>query len=371
MNISSLKDGRLDLSESDHVSAGDFARWTKRVEPEGGDLLFSYETRLGDAALMPAGVQACLGRRMALLRPDRSVIDPRFLLYMYLAPDFQATIEQNTIQGATVNRIPLKTMGEWGVRIPVLGVQRAIANVLSALDDKIAANAELATTADALALSLVREASAGRPTVQLGTVARITMGSSPTGDSLNEGGVGAVFYQGVRDFGMRFPTRRIWTTSPTRWAGSGDILLSVRAPVGEVNIAPESLCIGRGLAAVRSLTDRQATLAHLLRGESKVWEPYEAEGTVFGSINRGQLHGIQIPMIDEDESVSLETRIQGLEARIASALRENEALSATRDVLLPAFMSGRLAVRNVEATVDAVVDQVAVHSGEPGSGTLW
>ena len=116
LNISSLNSGRLDLSESDHVSNEDYRKWTRRVTPIAGDLLFSYETRLGEAALMPEGIDACLGRRMALLRPDRSRVDPRFLLYMYLSPQFQRLIAERSIHGATVSRIGLATMPEWPVR---------------------------------------------------------------------------------------------------------------------------------------------------------------------------------------------------------------------------------------------------------------
>src|SRR5664279_5170116 len=83
LNITSLVDGRLDLSQSDHVSEAEFAHWTRRVTPERDDLLFSYETRLGEAALMPGGIRACLGRRMALMRPNREIVNPRFLLYYY------------------------------------------------------------------------------------------------------------------------------------------------------------------------------------------------------------------------------------------------------------------------------------------------
>src|SRR5664280_3618058 len=80
LSISSLQAGRLALEESAHLSEEDFARWTRRVTPQSGDVLFSYETRLGEAAIMPAGIRACLGRRMGLLRPWDE-INPRFLLY--------------------------------------------------------------------------------------------------------------------------------------------------------------------------------------------------------------------------------------------------------------------------------------------------
>lgn len=159
LSISSLKSGRLDLAESNHVSEEDFTKWTRRVIPQANDLLFSYETRLGEAALMPNGIRACLGRRMALLRPDESVVDPRFLIYYYLSPEFQRIIETNTIHGATVNRIGLATMPEWEVRIPELAEQRAIAEVLGALDDKIAANDRVVSSAEELMVSHATTAS--------------------------------------------------------------------------------------------------------------------------------------------------------------------------------------------------------------------
>jgi type I restriction enzyme, S subunit len=140
LNISSLKSGRLDLTESDHVSESDFTKWTRRVMPQAGDLLFSYETRIGQAALMPDNVRACLGRRMALLRPDRAKVDPIFLLYFYLSPGFQQTIAKHTIHGATVSRIGLANMPDWDVEIPQLAEQQAIAGVLRALHEKIVHN---------------------------------------------------------------------------------------------------------------------------------------------------------------------------------------------------------------------------------------
>ena len=69
LSISSLRNGRLVLEESAHLAEPDFEQWTRRVTPTTGDVLFSYETRLGEAALMPTGIRACLGRRMALMRP--------------------------------------------------------------------------------------------------------------------------------------------------------------------------------------------------------------------------------------------------------------------------------------------------------------
>ncbi|MGV0993777.1 MAG: restriction endonuclease subunit S [Mycobacterium sp.] len=140
LNISSLKSGRLDLAESDRISEDDFANWVRRVTPEEGDLLFSYETRLGEAALMPSGLRACLGRRMALLRPDQTRVDPVFLLHFYLSPQFQRIIAANTIHGATVPRIGLATMPNWEIEIPTYECQRTVSDRLHALQSRMIAS---------------------------------------------------------------------------------------------------------------------------------------------------------------------------------------------------------------------------------------
>ena len=151
LSISSLDSGRLDLSKSAHLSEKDFITWTKRVTPQEGDLLFSYETRLGEAALMPGGIKSCLGRRMGLLRPDPDRIISEYLLYEYLSPHFQQIISQNTIVGATVNRIALSEMSEYPIHVPPLAEQELISTLLVSIDKKIALNNKINTELEAMA----------------------------------------------------------------------------------------------------------------------------------------------------------------------------------------------------------------------------
>jgi type I restriction enzyme S subunit len=140
LSISSLDKGRLNLSKSAFLSEEDFQKWTKRVTPTEGDLLFSYETRLGEAALMPPGVRACLGRRMGLIRLNREKVTPEYFLYAYLSPAFQQTIRANTITGATVDRIALNELPDFPIRIPPLDEQKHVAKLLSGIDKKIELN---------------------------------------------------------------------------------------------------------------------------------------------------------------------------------------------------------------------------------------
>jgi type I restriction enzyme S subunit len=156
LSISSLENGQLDLSKSARLSEEQFSIWTRRVQPQEGDLLFSYETRLGEAALMPADVKACLGRRMGLLRPDRSKVLPEYLLYAYLSPDFQQEIKRRTIHGATVDRISLKELPDFNIYIPPLDQQYKTANFLKGLNQKITLNRQINQTLEQMAQTLFK-----------------------------------------------------------------------------------------------------------------------------------------------------------------------------------------------------------------------
>lgn len=125
----------------------------------------------------------------------------------------------------------------------------------------------------------------------LSDIANITMGQSPAGSSFNEEGNGTIFYQGSTDFGWLFPRTRQYTTAPSRMAKQGDILLSVRAPVGDMNIANTDCCIGRGLAALNSKTGSDGFLCYTIKYFKQIFDRRNAEGTTFGSIKKtGCIH---------------------------------------------------------------------------------
>lgn len=125
-------------------------------------------------------------------------------------------------------------------------------------------------------------------------IANITMGQSPDGTSYNEIGEGVLFYQGSTDFGMRFPSVRQYTTAPSRFAKKGDILMSVRAPVGAVNIANNDCCIGRGLSALNSKIGSTTHLYYILNDLRIVFDQRNAVGTTFGSITKEDLYSLPI-----------------------------------------------------------------------------
>jgi len=327
----------------------------ERYRVAHGDVCISIVGTVGVVGVIPKSLDgAFLTENAAKLTSFEPVLNASYLSHVLRSSDGQNSIREQTV-GSTQPKLALHRIREISIPLPPIGVQKAIAEVLGALDDKIAANTKLVQTSDELAGVLTRRALDFENRVPLSSVAQVTMGSSPPGVTLNEVGAGEVFYQGVRDFGVRFPVNRVWTTGPVRFAEKLDTLLSVRAPVGRANLAQERTCIGRGIASIRSIEAHPYSIFHRLRDDPEMWAPYEAEGTVFGSINRGQLDKLAMPAILADDSDRLEAQLAAIELRVASALAENCALAATRDALLPQLMSGKLRVRDAEKAVQALV----------------
>lgn len=180
----------------------------------------------------------------------------------------------------------------------------------------------------------------------LSDIAKITMGQSPAGTSYNEEGVGTVFYQGRGEFGWRYPTQRLFTTEPKRMAKSGDVLMSVRAPVGDLNLAYEDCCIGRGLVAISC--DYPSYCLYLMRSLGKKLDAYNGEGTVFGSISGNALKGIGIGLPGNDDIAAFEAMVAPIDDQIRCNETESRFLSQLRDALLPKLMSGEIDVSKVD-----------------------
>jgi type I restriction enzyme S subunit len=170
----------------------------------------------------------------------------------------------------------------------------------------------------------------------------IIMGQSPKGSSYNEDGNGLVFFQGRSDFGFRFPTIRLYTTEPKRIADINDVLVSVRAPVGDINVAYEKCCIGRGLSAVQS--QYNSYCLYKIITLKKKFDLFEQEGSVFGSINKKDFNSIKVIIPSNKTIESYEKLVNPIDKKIINNEKDIRTLTKTRDTLLPKLMSGEIRV---------------------------
>lgn len=245
-------------------------------------------------------------------------VNTHFLYYLMVHTGVAHLVEGSALpylRQSDLERIP--------VCVPPNDDQRRIAEVLGALDDKIESNRRIAVKCDEVANILFHQAASVNR--KLDEVSEVRMGVSPPGSSYNETGDGMAFFQGVRDFSLLHPVARVFTNQPKRLAAAGDILFSVRAPVGRLNIADSPCCIGRGLAAITS--NRSATCLFALRAAAAEWEKFSAEGTVFGAVNQKSLKSTLIPWPDPVTEEELEYQLSSLVALASQSERESISLS--------------------------------------------
>ncbi len=277
-------------------------------------------------------------------------VDSTFLYYKLITEKLSQYNE-----GTAVPSLTTAVLNEVEVPLPPLDEQKRIAQILSSLDDKIennnAINKNLEEQAQAIFKSWFVDFEPFGGTMPsdwrdgiLGEIADIVMGQSPSGSSYNEEKNGTVFYQGRAEFGWRFPLQRLFTTEPKRLAQKNDILMSVRAPVGDINIAYEDCCIGRGLSGLRSNSGSQSYLLYLMKSLHEVFQMHNGTGTVFGSINKESLHNIKVTIPNDDYINKFEEIVSAFDKHILCNTEEIRNLSQLRDTLLPKLMSGDLRV---------------------------
>lgn len=194
--------------------------------------------------------------------------------------------------------------------------------------------------------TLKREIPEGWNNGILEEIANITMGQSPVGSSYNDKGEGTLFYQGSTDFGIRFPQVRMFTTAPTRYAQKGDILMSVRAPVGATNIANANCCIGRGLAALNSKVGSIVHLYFVIFDLKGRFDLINNVGTTFGAITKEQLHGLSVVKPSNDIIEKFELCTKGIFEKQMKIGEEINELQSLRGYLLPLLMNGQITIKD-------------------------
>jgi len=314
---------------------------------QGGDTL-GYSAKVPK----PNGIRFLHNQRLGLVLLKSRDADKEFIYWLLRTSDYHETIV-NAATGSTVRHTSPTAIKEYRFELPPLPEQRAIASVLSSLDDKIDLLHRQNKTLESLAETLFRqwfveEAEEGWEVRILEDEFDFTMGQSPPGSTLNEDGNGMVFYQGRTDFGFRFPEPRVFTTEPTRLAQKFDTLVSVRAPVGDVNMAIEDCCLGRGVAAFRYKRHQgfRSYTYYKMRSLMHQVKQFEDSGTVFGSIGKEDFKKIESVIPPTELVEQFESETSTLDNKIYLNTLHIRTLTQMRDTLLPKLMSGEIKVKS-------------------------
>lgn len=324
----------------------------------GGDIVVTMtdlskdSDTLGYSAKIPHSVKYNYlhNQRIGLVQFIREDICQEFIYWLMRTREYQNYIV-GSASGTSIMHTSPSRIEDYICYLPPLPEQIRIASILSSLDDKIDLLHRENKTLEAMAETLFRqwfieEAKEDWEEGKLGDEFEFIMGQSPSGESFNEEGVGIPMYQGNADFGFRFPTRRVFTTQPTRFAEINDTLISVRAPVGAQNMATEKCCIGRGVAAFR-YKDNSSFYSYTyykLKSLLDDIKQYNDNGTVFGSISKSDFENIDIMIPDKDTILNFQKQVKPIDDKIINNNYEIQTLIQQRDGLLPKLMSGEVKI---------------------------
>jgi len=368
----------------DHLTTEGATNGTKVVPADTVLMLTRGMTLLNDLPICVIEQAMAFNQDVKALRlKDGVLVD--FLPYLMLG-NKTSLLSLVDLAGHGTGRLNSEELKALDIQLPPLPEQRAIAHVLGTLDDKIDLNRRMNETLEAMARAIfkdwfvdfgpVQAKMEGRDTglpdriaalfpdrmveSELGEVPEgwavkplkdcfnFTMGQSPPGSSYNEEEEGLPFFQGRTDFGFRYPENRKYCTAPTRIAERDDTLVSVRAPVGDINMAWEKCCIGRGVAAFRHYSGSRSFTYYSARAMQHELKEYEHTGTVFGAINKKQFEAISV-VNPASEIVSLfENKIGFLDERIRENISERRSLVQARDILLPKLVSGEIRIQEMD-----------------------
>lgn len=280
-------------------------------------------------------------------------IDTDYLYYLVCSSIVREPAIKSMVGSSGRQRVQTDVLRNLDIKVPSVEEQKVISGILRDLDDKIKLNNTINNNLEQQAQSIYKQmfidnASSDWMEGTLSDIADITMGQSPSSSSYNEDRNGIIFFQGRAEFGFRFPTVRLYTTEPKRMACANDTLMSVRAPVGDLNVAHTDCCIGRGLAAIHSKDNHQAFVLYTMFSLKKQLDVFNGEGTVFGSINRISLNEMPLLIPSSEKLDEFEVLVSPIDAAIRNNYDEICYLKQLRDSLLPKLMSGELDISNID-----------------------
>lgn len=310
-----------------------------------------------------------------IFRGKEGISDSDFIYYFSQTEEFRKYAIGSMVGASGRQRADAKFVSNYLLTIPSLPTQRRIASILSAYDDLIENNLKRIKLLEELAQRTYEEwfvhfrisgedlkinEETGLPEGwekrKLKDIATITMGQSPKSEFYNFEKIGLPFHQGVKDYGNRFPENNTWSSQGSRFAEKGDILFSVRAPVGRLNIAIEKIILGRGLSAITHKENKNSFLFYQLQ---KIFfkEDLMGGGAIFNSVTKNDMENITIICPSKSILERFEKIISKNDVQIETLTKQNRLLKESRDLLLPRLMSGAIQVDVAEEQLGLVAEE--------------
>lgn len=364
LNAASINTGTINESEANRISEVKFSQIKKGRIQKNDILITTRGNGVGDFAFVNTEKPGLINAQMLILRVDKQEINPKFLFYYLSSKTLYAYI-WNFASGSAQPQIPIRDLKKIPLFLPALKVQTKAAAILSDYDDLIENNKRRIVLLEKMAEEIYREwfvrfRFPGYQTAEFekgipkgwrentfGNISNMVMGQSPSSEFYNEIGDGLPFHQGVGTYGYRFPENKYYCSVIGRVANKGDILFSVRAPVGRLNIANEKMIIGRGLAAISHKSGLNSYLYYFLKVAFSN-EDIIGNGSIFNSVGKDELKGFKLLSPPRELEEKFNHITKEIDDQISCLINSVKNLEKTKNMLLPRLISGKLSVEHLD-----------------------
>lgn len=371
LGISNItKDGHIDLSDIKYINENDLPKWTKRVTPKGGDIVFSYEATLNLYAIIPDDFWGCLGRRMALIRPDETKAHGKYLYYYFFSEEWRSTVSSHIITGATVDRIPIAKFPEFIISLPPMEKQHKIANILSNYDDLIVNNKKQIKLLEETAQRLYKEwfvdlrfpgyedveivdgVPEGWRYKRVEELGEVITGKTPSTSKTEYYG-GSIPFVTIPDMhGNVFPlvTEKTLTkvgadTQKNKYLPANTVIVSCIATVGLVNIAIEPCQTNQQINSVILHDDNNLYFFYeSMKRIKALLDGVGSNGATMTNVNKTKFSNIKVLYPTEDLVMKYNEFCKPIFAQILASSKAMLTSKQARDRLLPKLMSGEIEV---------------------------
>ena len=323
-----------------------------RFSVSPGDFIISCSGTIGRIFQIPCEApKGVINQALLKLSTDQKVVYDLYFYILFEWDDFQMRIIDSTQGGAMKNLVGMDVFRTTPVVLPSLSEQRAIAEALSDVDGLLAALEELIAKKRTIKQAAMQQLLTGKTRLPgfsgkwaeklLIELATITMGQSPPSMFYNLRGEGLPLIQGNADIEDRQTIDRVWTTQGSKYCNSGDLLLTVRAPVGAIAVASRKACLGRGVCGLKPIGD-SAFLFHALVQAEGSWQILE-QGSTFTAANSEQVgqFRLRIPT-DENEQQAIAAILSDMDAEIAALETRRYKTRTIKQGMMQQLLTGRI-----------------------------
>ena len=323
-----------------------------RFSVSPGDFIISCSGTIGQIFQIPPDApQGVINQALLKLMTDDKVVYDRYFYILFEWDEFQIRIIDSTQGGAIKNLVGMDIFRTITVALPPLEEQHAIAEALSGVDGLLNALEALIAKKRAIKQATMQQLLTGKTRLPgfsgkwlkkpLVNLAVITMGQSPSSLFYNLRGEGLPLIQGNADIENRQTIERVWTTQASKRCKTGDLILTVRAPVGAVAVASKNACIGRGVCSLRPFEDPGFLFHALVYAEDR-WQTFE-QGSTFTAANSEQVGQFRLWVPDnENEQRAIASVLSDMDAEITALEQRTNKTRAIKQGMMQQLLTGKV-----------------------------